>query len=549
MNTVLLHVAIKKKLLALLCGALFFVMQVPAVKAATVPVITTNAITDVMTTSAKLHAALVNDGGEIPTVELKWGTESGIYPYTCTPVTGIGNLYSCDLTGLSAGAAYYVMASATNSAGTGNGSNVRFQTTGAVLVEDKGPAHITDKKCKPEKLRISALLFGKVKLSWKKPCAAIDRMEIERKSGTGIFKKIATVKRDKLSYIDSGWTLFPGEYTYRIRGYREASGERSDYSGKKAVIEGLLTRPAIVGPDKHTGTQDQSDRQAPDSVENSPAVALSPSRFSESSPLQQTVSAAGQFFDTYAMGIADFVFPGLVAGAATAGSVTALSFATSMATVTLTGFSTGAAMVGSSTAIPLFATSPASFTEVVSRLMGMLGFIGKRKREDGWGTVFDSETRQPVGGAEVSILNEDGSVADVSVSDSRGHYGFLPDPGTYTLKVSKKGYNLEKSNQQDILYDKLYVGQPIRIEKNDAVKISIALKTTVIDWQDFARRKIASYTSVFSIVKRDVSLVLFYAGFVINAGIAYLFPTTFNIAFFAAYLVMAIRFRRMNILL
>ncbi len=88
----------------------------------TTPAINTDFFTNVTTTSATLNATLTSDGGEAPTVELKWGTQPDSYPNSCTPVINIGSAYSRDISGLTASTTYHVRASATNSSGTGNGS-------------------------------------------------------------------------------------------------------------------------------------------------------------------------------------------------------------------------------------------------------------------------------------------------------------------------------------------------------------------------------------------------------------------------------------------
>lgn len=485
------------------------------------PSIASEPAVNITSTSATLQATLTDDGGETPTVELKWGTYSGSYPNTCTPVTNVGGGYSCDLTGLTADTTYYVQASATNSGGTGDGSEVSFRTTVEDVVDppvsSENPG-ITDNGCKPKKLTSKIFPGGKVRLAWKKTCDATDKIEIERKSDAGKFEEIATVKRDKLTYVDEEPGLSPGKYTYRIRGYRKASGKHSEYSDTESVTIERSASSAVI-------KRDESVVMSPPEVEapkNQPERHVSEPN--NTTPATQPDSPALSVLGTAIAAVKRSVYTSVVG----------------LTVAVITGLVAGAVMVGSSAEIPLFATSPTPISEAVSRLFGMFGLVGKKKREDGWGIVFDSETRRPVSGASISIINEEGHVVDTSLSDSHGRYGFLPSPGTYTLVISKKDYELEKNDRQDILYGDLYIGQPIVIRENKLEKISIALKTTTIDWQDFARRKVAAYTSTFSIVKRDLFLVLFYAGFVINSGIAFLFPTILNAILFVIYLGMVI---------
>ncbi|MEI8033754.1 MAG: SBBP repeat-containing protein [Chlorobiaceae bacterium] len=533
----------------------------------TVPVITTDAATALTSTSATLHATLTSDGGETPSsVELKWGTQSGIYPNTCTPVIKVGNAYSCSLTGLAPSTTYYIQASATNSAGTGSGGEMNFQTIASDVVitpptppitnissgSDVQPLNITDKECKLKKLSAKVLPNGKIKIKWKKPCSVIDTIQIERKAGDGTFKKIGSVKKDTLSYLDNGSMLPNGKYTYRIRGHRKSSGKNSDYSNKASVTidnpTTPTTAPANIDSQPTDTTNETTNTNPPNPLTPEPPIQPTPDLSnlptnptpsnSSDSVILQTTKKAVQKATTK---LTNLVFPGLVAGADTTSSLPLV--ASGMATLAFAGLAAGATMAASSTAIPLFGTSASPLGEAASRLFGIIGFVGKKKREDDWGIVFDSQTKQPLRGVAISILNEEGHVVDVCVTDSQGRYGFLPKPGNYTLDILKKDYNFEKPIQsEDILYGQLYDGQAIKIEGNEMKQLNIALTTTAIDWQDFARRKITSYTSVFSVVKRDLFLILFYAGFVTNAGIVYLFPTTLNIIFLIAYLGMVVRY-------
>jgi len=404
-----------------------------------------------------------------------------------------------------------------------NGVGVRYTYFSSPASTDsvKKSVDIGDKECKLKDLKVKVLPNGKIKLSWKKPCSVIDKIEIERKAEKGEFEKIAIVKKDKHTYEDDGSKLPSGKYTYRIRGYRKASGKHSDYSSKKSVTIQHPTIPTTTKPNEPTLPPEESQTPPPP-----PAVLEVPQNTPQPviNPKPSKPSSLGKV-----MGEAIVV----------AKQVTK-KFSTGLTTLAIAGLATGAAIAASSTAIPLFATSPAPLSEAVSKLFGIFGFVGKKKKEDDWGVVFDSQTRQPLSGATVSIIDEAGHVIDTATSDSHGRYGFLPKPGSYTLAVNKKDYELEKTNQQDILYGDLYTDQPIKIEGNEMKKISLSLKNTTLNWQDFAQRKIASYTSIFSIIKRDFFFILFYAGFVTNVGIAFLFPTILNISLSLIYLGMLI---------
>ena len=108
--------------------------EVQATTLVQLPTVTTTAITAILSTSATGGGNITNNGGATVTASgICYATTSG--PTTAstkiTGTTAIGSFIS-NLTGLAPGTTYYVKAYATNSLGTGYGSEVNF-TTQAVL--------------------------------------------------------------------------------------------------------------------------------------------------------------------------------------------------------------------------------------------------------------------------------------------------------------------------------------------------------------------------------------------------------------------------------
>jgi hypothetical protein len=103
--------------------------------AASVPTLTTTAITSVTYTTGTSGGNISDDGGAPVTSRgVCWNTVTG--PTTSNSITsdgtGTGSFVS-NLTGLTAGTTYYVRAYATNSAGTSYGNQISFKTTATSL--------------------------------------------------------------------------------------------------------------------------------------------------------------------------------------------------------------------------------------------------------------------------------------------------------------------------------------------------------------------------------------------------------------------------------
>lgn len=99
-------------------------------KKATIPELTTVAISDITLTTAVSGGNITSDGGEeILQKGVCWSTTTG--PTIASSITNDGNgstAYTSNLVGLTAGTTYYVRAYATNSVGTAYGDELTFPT-------------------------------------------------------------------------------------------------------------------------------------------------------------------------------------------------------------------------------------------------------------------------------------------------------------------------------------------------------------------------------------------------------------------------------------
>ena len=93
------------------------------------PVVTTNPVTNVTTSSARLKGSL-DPHGLTTTVYFKWGTTTS-YGHTTPTQTQTGNAYrniTANISGLTTHHTYHFRIVATNSAGTRMGSDLTFNT-------------------------------------------------------------------------------------------------------------------------------------------------------------------------------------------------------------------------------------------------------------------------------------------------------------------------------------------------------------------------------------------------------------------------------------
>lgn len=100
-----------------------------------IPIVVTQNPSNVISTFATLNGQVISSGGENSLKEIEWGVTSGVYTSSCVVGTGSEGSYSCNVTSLTPNTTYYVRAKATNSAGTGYGSEVQFITESAPVDE------------------------------------------------------------------------------------------------------------------------------------------------------------------------------------------------------------------------------------------------------------------------------------------------------------------------------------------------------------------------------------------------------------------------------
>jgi len=356
-----------------------------------------------------------------------------------------------------------------------------------------------------------------VSLSWKKICSEINGILIERKINNGGFRQITSLDDNETSYEDK-MMLVEGEYVYRIRGY--AGNGYTDYSEEVSVkiFQSISDDETSGAFNKLQGEYNQGETKLESRVDNGTGK--------ESSDISSNN------------------YPGSVNNKDGKSGILAVlrnymeKFKKELATVAFVGLAAGIAVAASPTGIPFLPSSP---NPIGQRIFAIIGMLSNRKKEQtDWGVVFDHETKMPIGGAIVSLINELGHVVDTVVSDSQGRYGFLPNSGSYVIQVHKADYSLVGDKNVDSLYGDVYVGQKLNLAQNQIEKINISLRNDKVDWRDFAERKIASLDSLFSVIKRDFSIILFYGGFVISFGVSLMFPGVINTIVLFIYIFLTI---------
>jgi hypothetical protein len=108
-----------------------------------------------------------------------------------------------------------------------------------------------------------------------------------------------------------------------------------------------------------------------------------------------------------------------------------------------------------------------------------LMLLGLRKREK-WGLVYNSLNKMPVDLAMVRLISlETNRVVQSKVTDAKGHFIFMVNPGKYRLEVQKNGFvypsNLLAGSKSDGQKIDIYHGEIIEVLKSSSIATSIPL--------------------------------------------------------------------------
>jgi peptidoglycan/LPS O-acetylase OafA/YrhL/5-hydroxyisourate hydrolase-like protein (transthyretin family) len=98
-----------------------------------------------------------------------------------------------------------------------------------------------------------------------------------------------------------------------------------------------------------------------------------------------------------------------------------------------------------------------------------------RKRNRGWGIVYNSITKQPIDLAVVRLIDKDGKLVQTRVTDTHGRYNFVVDPGEYSIVVQKDEYffpsQILRDKKGDAKYSNLYFGEILDIGKDEKMVV------------------------------------------------------------------------------
>lgn len=174
-------------------------------------------------------------------------------------------------------------------------------------------------------------------------------------------------------------------------------------------------------------------------------------------------------------------------------------------------------------------------------LLSLFGFY-KTKRY--WGTVYDSQTKQPLDPAYVTLFDDAGQAVDTSITDLDGRYNFIIGPGTYYLSAQKTDYLFPSKKLEgksyDELYSHLYFGGPVEVKSQDHVlSLNIPMDPLKFNWNEFAKRKtkVTHFYRPWHRILAVISKTFFISGFGLAVWVFIASPTILSFVILSFYIL------------
>ncbi len=173
---------------------------------------------------------------------------------------------------------------------------------------------------------------------------------------------------------------------------------------------------------------------------------------------------------------------------------------------------------------------------LTQQMVSAFGIVGFFRRKRSWGTTYDANTGNILSYVTLTLINQQTQKKQVIISDRLGRFGFLVDPGTYTIQAEKEGYTFEKETQNSSIFiTNIYRGDPIVVTNKEFIRCNILVRKPDI-------RRSSSFLGFFnvSVWLNSFFFIVFvvsffwtmYAVIIDRGNLAYWVLLLFNIALF-----------------
>ncbi|MEK7616122.1 MAG: hypothetical protein AAB420_02870 [Patescibacteria group bacterium] len=139
----------------------------------------------------------------------------------------------------------------------------------------------------------------------------------------------------------------------------------------------------------------------------------------------------------------------------------------------------GVAISTAASAVSLATSGISWFNYLEFIFKNILVFFGLKKKTRAWGTIYNSETKQPLPFTKVQLLGKDLRVLESRVTDKEGRYGFLVQEGEFFIAPFREGFTFPSTRvtgpTDTMLYSQVYNGGIATAQTQELVKLDIPM--------------------------------------------------------------------------
>lgn len=197
-------------------------------------------------------------------------------------------------------------------------------------------------------------------------------------------------------------------------------------------------------------------------------------------------------------------------------------------TTTIATFTVGlGALLGGILYIPIY---------LFELLLGLLSWLGLRKKGEYAGFVYDSGSKEPISQAIVRVYDTEKRLVWTDVTGSRGSFDLALDDGTFSINVTSSNHSFPSKvifGKADYPLENVYHGENFVVNEGVIPQFSIPMDHRELGW--FKSIWIA-IRSRLSVLFKVLSIVLFLFGLVFSIYTYYINPNIFNLIIIVLYI-------------
>jgi hypothetical protein len=167
-------------------------------------------------------------------------------------------------------------------------------------------------------------------------------------------------------------------------------------------------------------------------------------------------------------------------------------------------------------------------------------FFGRKRKDNPWGTVYDSVTKRPLDPVYLTV-NQGEKEISMALTDIDGRFNFFLPAGIYTIKANKTHYRFPSERlagkTADELYNHLYFGGDLTSNGEAVIDINIPMDPIDFDWNEFAKTKknFFEFYNRRTLWLNRLYKLIFTLGFILSIYACFIFPSIFNFVILSLY--------------